>query len=115
MLFRHNKSVQDAARERFREYVDLVMSSSLASSKKDSLQVIHSCGLKEAALKLAHSIDNENDILDSKPSSSLETIVENYDGTANEQFYDYKEESPEEAEQLQLILNTRNKYKKDEI
>ena len=59
MLFNHNKSVQAAARKRFTEFVDLVMSSSLASFDKitslpmDSLQVSHSCGMKESALSSA--------------------------------------------------------------
>ena len=115
MLFHHNKSIQDAARRRFKEYADRVMSSSLASSENDSLQVTHRFGLTEATLKSAHSVDNENDILDSKAGSFLETIIEDYDGTSNEYFYNYKEGSPEEDEQLQLIRNTRSKYKKDEI
>ena len=121
MLFNHNKSVQAAARKRFIEYVDLVMSSSLASFNKitslpmDSLQVSHSCGMKESALSSAQSAENEDDVLDSKQSGSAETAIEDFCGTANELFYDYKHGSPEEDDQLQRIRNTRSKHKKDEI
>ena len=106
ILFNHNKSVQAAARKRFTKYVDLVMSSSLASFDKitsfpmDSLQVSHSYGMKEFALSSAQSADNEDDVLDSKRSDFAETAIKDFCGTANEFFCDYKHGSPEEDDQL---------------
>ena len=54
----------------------------------DSLQVSHSCGMKESALSSAQSADNEDDVLDSKQSGSAETAIKDFCGTANE-FFNY--------------------------
>ena len=79
------------------------------------MQISHSCGVKKSALSSAQSVDNKDDVLDSKQSGSAEAAIKNFCGTANEFFYDYKHGSPEEDDQLQRIRNTCTKHKRDEI
>lgn len=142
LLFHAQREVRAAARMEFKRYVDQVMCSAFGDGKDGSsrlLDVMHYCGTKEAATTEGSSasargpgvivagapcnapdrarteqgpVDSDQHNVDGATRASPSNVETN---KADELFFDCKDGSVDEKAQLQLIRNTRNKYKKDEI
>ena len=95
MVFHAWNEVQVAAREEYKDYINDVMSSSLS---KNDLQVTHNCGEKETAIQSNYIVRDDNF---NHPQNDNNVKVIKETGAADELFYDFIKDGPDETKQLQ--------------
>ena len=106
MLFHAREDVSNAARERYKEYINKVMSSSFG---EENLHVTHNCGNKKATQQeTSDEVEIDEDLEHDQNKHDKSKL-------ADDIFYDYIKDGPNAAEQLQCIRNTQSKHKKDTL